>query len=108
MAIGFMNSHLAITVQCSDDRAKQWYDWFGVADRNYFWLAETIYQNETETTLAATASTATSNMSSSFAYRTKTGRNRGYVTVRQMTKGETDELQNDRITWFLESKLPAN
>ncbi len=46
--IGWMYSHFAITNYHSDDSAKQWYDWFGVADRNCFWLAETfiIYQNE--------------------------------------------------------------
>ncbi len=44
------------------DNAKQWYDDFWVALWNGFWLAETIYHNETKTTLAATASTFTSNV----------------------------------------------
>ncbi len=54
----------------SDDSAKQWHDWFWVADRNCFWLVKMSYQNETKTTLVATASTVTSNVSSSCAYRT--------------------------------------
>ena len=57
------------TLPHSDDRVKQWYDLFGVVDRNCFWLAETIYQNETKTTLATTAKTTTSNLSSICAYR---------------------------------------
>ncbi len=48
----------------------QWYDWFGVAARNWFWLVEPFTNTRPKITLAATASTATSNVSSSCAYRT--------------------------------------
>ncbi len=72
MAIGWMYNHFAITVTI--DSAKQWYDWFGVGDRNCFWLAETFTKMRPKTTLAATASftanTATSNVSGSCANRT--------------------------------------
>ncbi len=77
--IGWMYSHFAITNYHSDDSAKQWYDWLGVADGNFFWLAEPFTKKRPKTTLAATASTATSNVSSC-AHRTMDFRQHYVVT----------------------------